>query len=147
MPMLLLYSYFFLIRILTLQREGKSIRLWKLIKLTRPLPKSFITGSKKLLAENSSDTAFLMNLGHILVSNPLISLVHHTRFGYNCFFDQTHALSGRKRHSVHLSRKKKKSQTMCNNNLEASTLGGVVYFIYNLQRFDIGESDVTIPTH
>lgn len=36
---------------------------------------------------------------------------------------------------------------MCNNNLEASTLGGVVYFIYNLQRFDIGESDVTIPTH
>lgn len=80
MPMLLLYSYFFLIRILTLKGEGKSIRLGKLIKLTKPLPKSFITGSKKLLAENSSDTAFLMSLGHIIVSKPLISQVHHTRF-------------------------------------------------------------------
>lgn len=129
MPMLLLYSYFFLIRILTLQREGKSIRLWKLIKLTRPLPKSFITDSKKLLAENSSDTAFLMNLGHILVSNPLISLVHHTRFGYNCFFDQTHALSGRKRHSVHLSRKKK-NHKLCVITIQRQVHWGGVFILY-----------------
>lgn len=51
-----------------IKQEGKSIRLGKLIKLTKPLPKSFRTGSKKLLAENSSDTAFLMSLGHILVN-------------------------------------------------------------------------------
>lgn len=66
--MLLLYCCVFLIRILILQREGKFIRLRKLTKLTRLtelLAKSSIISSKKVLAENCSDAALLLSLGHV----------------------------------------------------------------------------------